>query len=92
MTGKSVTPYILKRIHEITQGESVDSNIALIEENARVAAKLAIELASKASQTISSAHFQASSQAPPEIVVIGGAVHDLIGQPGQGKMFVHVHF
>ncbi|GMH70552.1 hypothetical protein TrST_g14041 [Triparma strigata] len=34
--GKEVTPYILKRVAELTDGNSLTSNIALVENNARI--------------------------------------------------------
>jgi len=40
--GKEVTPFILKYIAENTQGESLETNIALIKNNARVAAEIAV--------------------------------------------------
>jgi pseudouridine-5'-phosphate glycosidase len=42
---KAVTPYLLKRINELSGGRSLVANIALIRNNAAVAAKIAIELA-----------------------------------------------
>ena len=45
VTGKAVTPYLLKRIFELTGGESLKANIALVENNARLAARIAVELA-----------------------------------------------
>jgi pseudouridylate synthase len=44
ITGKAVTPYLLKRIFELTNGDSLKANIALVENNARLAARIAIEL------------------------------------------------
>ena len=43
--GKAVTPYLLSRIVELTQGESLRTNIALVKNNAHVAAQLALALA-----------------------------------------------
>jgi len=40
--GKEVTPFILKYIADHTQGESLETNIALIKNNARVAAEIAV--------------------------------------------------
>jgi pseudouridylate synthase len=45
VSGKAVTPYLLKRIFELTGGESLKANIALVENNARLAAHIAVELA-----------------------------------------------
>lgn len=42
--GKDLTPYLLSRITELTQGESLAANLALLENNARVAAKVAVAL------------------------------------------------
>lgn len=41
VTGKSVTPFLLGKILEITNGRSLKTNIALVENNARVAARVA---------------------------------------------------
>lgn len=42
--GKNVTPFVLKRIYQITKGKSLYSNKRLVYNNARVASKIAIEL------------------------------------------------
>jgi pseudouridine-5'-phosphate glycosidase len=42
--GKAVTPYLLAKISDITQGRSVAVNLALLEQNARVAARIAAAL------------------------------------------------
>ena len=42
--GKAVTPYLLARVAEATQGRSLSANVALIEDNARVAAEIAVAL------------------------------------------------
>ncbi len=42
VTGKAVTPFLLGKIHEITNGRSLDTNIALIQNNAAVAADIAV--------------------------------------------------
>lgn len=41
MRGKAVTPYLLQRIFELTDGASLTANIALVRNNARLAAKIA---------------------------------------------------
>ncbi|MEM9198087.1 MAG: pseudouridine-5'-phosphate glycosidase [Pseudomonadota bacterium] len=43
--GKEVTPFLLARIAEATQGRALAANIALIRNNARLAARLAVALA-----------------------------------------------
>lgn len=42
ITGKSVTPFLLARIFELTKGQSLEANIALVLNNAQLAAKIAI--------------------------------------------------
>ncbi len=42
--GQHVTPFLLSKIKEITGGESLESNIELVYNNARLAAMIAIEL------------------------------------------------
>jgi pseudouridine-5'-phosphate glycosidase len=46
VTGSAVTPHVLKFIAEATKESSVRANLALAENNASVAAQLAVELAS----------------------------------------------
>ena len=44
--GKSITPFLLDHIKEITAGKSLDANIKLVYNNAALAAQIAVELAS----------------------------------------------
>jgi pseudouridylate synthase len=46
IAGKAVTPFLLSKILELTGGASLKTNIALVENNARLAARIARELAS----------------------------------------------
>jgi pseudouridine-5'-phosphate glycosidase len=41
ITGKAVTPFLLAKILELTGGRSLKTNIALVENNARLAARIA---------------------------------------------------
>ncbi len=41
--GKEVTPYLLKRVTELTEGKSLKSNVELVKNNAKLAAMIAIE-------------------------------------------------
>lgn len=45
ISGKGVTPFLLQRIFELTDGKSLESNIALVRNNARLAAEIAKEMA-----------------------------------------------
>jgi pseudouridylate synthase len=45
ISAKAVTPFLLQRIFELTDGRSLASNIALVLNNARLAAAIAREIA-----------------------------------------------
>jgi pseudouridylate synthase len=45
VSGKRVTPFLLARIKELTEGRSLVTNIALVKHNAQVGADLAMALA-----------------------------------------------
>ena len=45
VNGKAVTPFLLARIKQLTEGRSLDTNIALVKNNAVLGAELAVELA-----------------------------------------------
>jgi len=44
VTGKKVTPFLLSRIKELTEGRSLMTNIALVKHNAQVGAELAVAM------------------------------------------------
>ncbi|GAA5069545.1 pseudouridine-5'-phosphate glycosidase [Roseibacterium beibuensis] len=41
VAGKAVTPFLLQRLFELTEGQSLEANIALVLNNARLAARIA---------------------------------------------------
>jgi pseudouridine-5'-phosphate glycosidase len=43
--GKEVTPFLLRAVAESTGGRSLEANVALLRNNARVAAAVAVALA-----------------------------------------------
>ncbi len=45
ISGKEVTPFLLERVLEATGGRSLEANVALVENNARLAARIALALA-----------------------------------------------
>ncbi|MEQ9693918.1 pseudouridine-5'-phosphate glycosidase [Shimia sp. SDUM112013] len=47
ITGKGVTPFLLSRIFELTEGRSLEANIALVLNNARLAAEIAAEISAQ---------------------------------------------
>ena len=44
IAAKAVTPFLLQRMFELTDGRSLTANIALVLNNARLAAAIALEL------------------------------------------------
>lgn len=52
IVGNAVTPFLLKRLAELTQGESVKTNVALLKNNVAVAAEIAkaLDIATRAAQ------------------------------------------
>ncbi|TCZ78849.1 pseudouridine-5'-phosphate glycosidase [Paenibacillus albiflavus] len=44
ITGKKVTPFLLAKIKDLTEGRSLQTNIALVKHNVEVAAKVAVAL------------------------------------------------
>ena len=51
ITAKAVTPFLLQRIFELTEGRSLTANIALVLSNARLAAAIAAEIAQMRSKS-----------------------------------------
>ncbi|WP_068114719.1 pseudouridine-5'-phosphate glycosidase [Tropicimonas marinistellae] len=47
IAAKAVTPFLLQRIFELTEGRSLEANIALVLNNARLAAEIATEIAAR---------------------------------------------
>ncbi len=48
IAAKAVTPFLLRRIFELTAGKSLTANIALVRNNARLAAKIAVAMKEQA--------------------------------------------
>ena len=42
VTGKEVTPFLLSKVAEITKGDSLKANIALVHNNVRLGARIAV--------------------------------------------------
>ena len=47
ITGKAVTPFLLAKLEKLTKGDSLDSNLALVKNNAILGAKIACALTCK---------------------------------------------
>lgn len=71
ITGPAVTPYVLKRVEKLTDGDSLEANVALILNNAKVAAQIAVEYTalSKVSTHSSTAAVEGSIETDPIYLV-----------------------
>lgn len=47
ITGKAVTPFLLGRVLELTDGRSLKANVQLVRSNARLAARIAVAMAAR---------------------------------------------
>ncbi|XP_061629820.1 uncharacterized protein zgc:136858 isoform X6 [Phyllopteryx taeniolatus] len=81
ITGKDVTPNILQRVNELTQGKSLQANIALIHNNAKVGSQIAGVLSKRVKKRKSSiASYHPAKQCETNIVVVGGINVDFIAK------------
>ncbi|CAO4372600.1 unnamed protein product [Caenorhabditis nigoni] len=77
ISSQQVTPFILARVNEITRGASMKTNIALLENNASIAGRLAAKLCDRRPIAISKMNRNQSSMASkPNVVSIGAAIVD----------------
>lgn len=83
---QEVTPFLLKRVAEITNGESLRANVELAKNNAAVAAKVAVQLCalekdegglSKTWEDKRSEVAVENAQLLPEVLVVGGVALDI---------------
>ncbi|XP_041852692.1 pseudouridine-metabolizing bifunctional protein C1861.05 isoform X2 [Melanotaenia boesemani] len=88
VTGRDVTPFILQKVNKLTQGKSLQANIALIHNNAKVGSQIACALSKEISEQTSRSqtHHPGKIQTNSEsdVVVIGGINVDFIAK-GQTK-------
>ncbi|KAG1881606.1 Indigoidine synthase A like protein-domain-containing protein [Suillus tomentosus] len=92
--GKAVTPWLLNRVGELTQGKSLASNIALVENTALVGGQIAVEYAKIAGdrhdQDVSTSDvassgttddFKGQTLPNASLVIVGCAAVDITSQP-----------
>jgi pseudouridine-5'-phosphate glycosidase/pseudouridine kinase len=100
VAGRDTTPFLLKRIAELTGGDSLASNIALIKNNAAVGAQIATSLAELQRRTAPGGRLRGGggggdsggaegalphSRNDRQPIVVGGAVADLVASPAAGS-------
>uniref|UniRef100_A0A4W5MQK0 Zgc:136858 n=1 Tax=Hucho hucho TaxID=62062 RepID=A0A4W5MQK0_9TELE len=90
--GRDLTPFILQKVNELTRGKSLQANIALIHNNARVGSQIACALSKrmhKKTWTPSAPHAkerEKDSDSQSNIVVIGGVNVDFIAKGKTDKL------
>ena len=87
--GAAITPYLLRRVAEMTGGDSLRSNMALVERNATVGAEIALAIAEQVRERgeVCSVGCTPSHLSPPphsRVVVLGGILLDLVAKPEPG--------
>ncbi|XP_038553990.1 pseudouridine-5'-phosphate glycosidase isoform X4 [Micropterus salmoides] len=84
ITGRNVTPFILQKVNELTKGKSLQANIALIHNNAKVGSQIACALSKQMHERKLKGkthhHEKHSSDSESDIVVIGGINVDFIAK------------
>ncbi|XP_064894412.1 uncharacterized protein LOC102089100 isoform X4 [Columba livia] len=80
ITGKELTPFMLQKINELTDGKSLDSNLALIQNNARVGSCIAVALSRLQKARRKGNLPRCGNTITPQPVVIGGINVDFIAK------------
>ncbi|NXI52275.1 YOW5 protein, partial [Chloroceryle aenea] len=80
ITGKELTPFMLQKLNELTDGKSLDSNLALIQNNARVGSSIAVALSKLRKAGRKGNLSRQENTTPPQPVVIGGINVDFIAK------------
>ncbi|XP_053112226.1 uncharacterized protein LOC128327452 [Hemicordylus capensis] len=90
ITGKELTPFLLQRVNELSSGESLNSNIALIKNNARVGSRIAVALnkIQRAQGRRDGSPQKGNASAVPRPVVIGGINVDFIAKAREPALVV----
>ncbi|XP_055049038.2 uncharacterized protein [Misgurnus anguillicaudatus] len=86
VTGKDVTPFVLQRVNELTKGKSLQANIALIHNNAKVGSKIACALSKHKDKASFRGGFKTQSTKGQKTIVIGGINVDLIAKGTTKKL------
>ncbi|XP_070828609.1 uncharacterized protein [Chaetodon trifascialis] len=91
ITGRDVTPFILQKVNDLTKGKSLQANIALILNNAKVGSQIACALSEQKNERGLKGKTQPrgkqSSDSESDTVVIGGINVDFIAK-GKTKTLI----
>jgi hypothetical protein len=87
VTGREITPFILSRLNDLTQGESLRANLALVRNNAKIGADIAVELTKlRSSRQVASKHSSSSSTENRGPLVVGGSIFDFVVRLKEGEV------
>ena len=86
--GREVTPFILKKVSERTDGDSLRSNTALVKRNAEIGTDIAVSIAKRENKYNGDSVFLVDTSTPSDnivtskarVVVVGGAVVDIVAK------------
>ncbi|XP_076247459.1 pseudouridine-5'-phosphate glycosidase-like [Calliopsis andreniformis] len=84
--GKNVTPFLLEEVSKITHGQSLQANMALIENNANMAAEIAVHFSEKCQSFFNSSVSKCILMLEKNPVVIGGAMMDTTVQVKESQI------
>ncbi|XP_059191379.1 uncharacterized protein zgc:136858 isoform X3 [Centropristis striata] len=82
VTGRDVTPFILQKVNELTEGKSLQANIALIHNNAKVGSQISCALSKQITERKLRGKTSHNGK-HSDIVVIGGINVDFIAKGRQ---------
>ncbi|XP_067446326.1 uncharacterized protein zgc:136858 isoform X1 [Thunnus thynnus] len=81
ITGRDVTPFILQKVNVLTEGKSLQANIALIHNNAKVGSQIACALSKEMNKRkLRSTSDHHGKKSESDVVVIGGINVDFIAK------------
>merc|ERR1719270_450515 len=87
ISGRDVTPYILSRLNDLTGGESLKANLALVKNNAKTGAGIAVELAKMRNEgNVTVAGQRNKSKISGSPVVVGGSIYDFVVRLSEGHL------
>ncbi|PAV58386.1 hypothetical protein WR25_23929 isoform C [Diploscapter pachys] len=73
---QQVTPFILKRVNELSEGKSMKTNIELLKNNAKIASKLAKLLVGPRFHAAKQSEANGNDKRRPKVTVIGATILD----------------
>lgn len=86
ISGREVTPFILARVNELTAGDSLKANLALIHNNAEYGADVAVHLAKLRSGGLDGTLAKKGGSGGRGPLVVGGSNFDFVAHVTEGEI------